>query len=266
MKRLKNFKEAEKYLYSTIPSSYTKKFPGSVGLSRTKKLLESLGNPQEKVNVIHIAGTSGKGSTATMISFILKEKGYKVGLTLSPHVVDIRERVQINNKFLTKEKFTSYLNEIVPFIKKINKQKKGEITYFEVLQVMAYYIFNKEKVDYAVIETGMGGTYDATNTVSNTDKICVITRIGLDHTNILGTNLTDIAKQKAGIIQKGNEVFALKQTKNINNVFRKRAKKVGAKLILVETNKNIKTSLKGEYQKENTNKEKETIKQGKDYY
>jgi len=262
IKKLKDFKEAEKYLYTKIPSSYTKKFPGEVGLKGTKKLLKKLGNPQEKIKVIHIAGTSGKGSTALMISSLLKMSGFKVCLTLSPHIEDIRERVQIENKLISRKKFTKYLNEIIPLIEETNKQEKREITYFEVLQVLAYYAFAKERVDYGVVETGLGGTFDATNVVGREDKISVITKIGKDHVNILGNTIEEITNQKVGIIKKNNLVIYLQQGNVVNTVIKNRALKTNSKTVDVKIKKDlVNLGLEGEFQKENASIAIETYKE-----
>lgn len=249
---LRTFKQAENFLYSQIPSMEKRKFPGEIGLIRTKYLMKLLENPQEKVKVIHLAGTSGKGSTAYLTSHILQELGFKTGLSLSPHLIDIRERFQVNGKFLKKQKFVNYVNQIIPIFEKMKKNYKyGAPTYFELVQAIGFCIYEKEKVDYAIIETGMGGTYDASNVVKSKNKVCVITRIGLDHTRILGSTLAKIVKQKVGIIQKGNPVLALKQRDNVNMVINKRAKKVGTKVFFVNNQKDITTSLKGDFQKEN---------------
>lgn len=248
--KISSFEKAEKYLFNSIPSSYSKKFPAETGIERSKSLLAKLGSPQNKLNVIHIAGTSGKGSTAVMVENILRAHGYSTGLTLSPHIIDMRERFQLGGKLITKAKFLKYLNDLLPHLEKTNEEFEDEVTYFEVLIVLAYYIFFKEKVDFAIIETGLGGTYDGTNTVDSKDKICVITRIGLDHTNILGNTLPEITSQKAGIIKQGNKVFALNQGEELNNIIKTYSQRVGAKLELVEK-ENIQTSLRGEHQKEN---------------
>lgn len=213
--KLSDFESALEYLYSYIPKNQTQTYPGDLGLDRTKKFLKLLDNPQDKIKVIHLAGTSGKGSTAYLISLLLTNMGFKTGLALSPHLVDIRERVQINNALISKEQFVNYLNELVPAIEQVKP------TYFEILTVLAFYIFFKEKVDYAVIETGLGGLYDATNTVNSPDKVAVLTKIGLDHTAILGDTLEKIAIQKAGIVHPGNMVISVEQEPEAQEVIQK---------------------------------------------
>ena len=219
------FDQAQDYLFAHIPKSTGRKFPGEAGLERMRTLAEVLGNPQEKYQVIHIAGTSGKGSTAAMISTMLTSHGFKIGLQVSPHLLDIRERVQINNELLSKEKFVTYLNEIAPHVEKVSRGDCGQVTYFEILVALAYYAFWKEEVVYAVMETGMGGLYDGTNIIQNPEKLAVITRIGHDHTSILGKTLPEITQQKAGIIHQGNMVITVDQPESMLNVIKKAVEK-----------------------------------------
>jgi dihydrofolate synthase/folylpolyglutamate synthase len=216
---ISTFEESLKYLFSHIPKTEMRKFPGELGLARMKFLMDKLGNPQEKYKVIHIAGTSGKGSTATLISCGIQSQGFTVGLQLSPHLLDIRERIQVNNELLSKVKFVQYLNEIIPTIENVSKSELGEVTYFEILVALAYYSFWKENVEYAVIETGMGGLYDGTNVVNRKDKVSVITKIGFDHVGVLGNTLPEIATQKAGIIQEENTVIVAPQDSSVEAVF-----------------------------------------------
>ncbi len=230
---ISSFDQALTYLFSHIPKNEVRKFPGEAGVSRMRALVKELDNPQEKYEVIHIAGTSGKGSTATLISTGLVGQGFNVGLQVSPHLLDIRERIQINNTSIEKGKFVKYLQQIIPAIDKVSKMEWGEVTYFEILVALAYYSFWKEKVDYAVIETGMGGLYDGTNVITNPHKIAVITKIGLDHVSVLGNTVEQIAVQKAGIIHKGNTVIVNEQKKSVLEVFEKKIKQVQATRIQV---------------------------------
>lgn len=199
-------------------------------------MLKLLKNPQNKLKVIHIAGTSGKGSTAHFCSALLHAHGFKTGLQVSPHMRDIRERLQIDGKLPSKKKIMEYFNEILPAIESMQKTALGMPTYFEILVALAFYMFEKESVDYAVIETGLGGLLDATNTVTNKNKISVITKIGFDHTAILGKKLEEIAFQKAAIIQKGNIVLSGAQHKNANTVVEKMAEEKNADLSYVLEN------------------------------
>jgi dihydrofolate synthase/folylpolyglutamate synthase len=222
-----NFKEIEKYLYSRIKDKIDIGYSAGFSLERVKYTLELLGNPQEKIIVIHIAGTSGKGSTASFISKILTAHGFKTGLTLSPHIHDIRERIQINNNLIEQEIFANNFTELLEIFKEVEKSKFGSLSYFEMIISLAYYTFWKENVDYAVIETGLGGTYDATNCISNTDKVCVITRIGYDHMKILGKSLEEIAKNKAGIIGRNQHVVFLSQP-NTNPIFEEKIREMNS--------------------------------------
>lgn len=206
-----NFSEIENYLYSRIKDKIDIGYSAGFSLERVKYTLELLGNPQEKVKVIHIAGTSGKGSTATFISKLLQAHGFRTGLTLSPHINDIRERVQINNRLINRQVFAQYFNEILPIFQEVEISKYSSLSYFEMIICLAYYTFWKEKTDYTVIETGLGGTYDATNCVSNPEKVCVITRIGYDHIKILGDSIEEITNNKVGIIRKYQHTIFLSQ-------------------------------------------------------
>jgi dihydrofolate synthase/folylpolyglutamate synthase len=183
-----------------------------------------------------VAGTSGKGSTCFLLSQILESQNFKVGLHLSPHLLDIRERFQINNKLLTEKKVCQYLNEILPKIEKMNKSTFGQASYFEILVGLAFYIFQKEKVDYAIIETGMGGLYDATNIVKSKEKVSLITKIGLDHIKILGNTYQKIAYQKGMIINNDSINFSESQRDNAKNELIKIAKIKSSQLTFVKNN------------------------------
>lgn len=223
------------------------KFPGELGISRVKSALEKFENPQNKFKIIHIAGTSGKGSTAFILSKALSSLKFKVGLTLSPHVLNIRERIQINNEMISEEDFASLYFEVK------NQIIELSLTYFEILSVMAFVYFRRHSVDYGVIETGLGGIYDASNVIENKNKVCIITRIGLDHTHILGDSLEKIAYQKAGIIGFKNTTFTITQNENILKVFKDRAIQQDAdlKIVSIKNHPKIKIGLIGEYQQEN---------------
>ena len=229
------------YLYSLIPKDKTWVFSGQKGLDRTKYLLTLLGNPQSKLKVIHIAGTSGKGSTAFYTSALLHGLRFKTGLHVSPHLFDIRERVQINNLLISEDEFTSYVDKLKPFIEKTSQSVYGQPTYFEVLVCLAFYIFQDKKVDYAVMETGLGGWYDATNTVDRVDKLSLITSIGLDHTHVLGNTVSKISYQKAKIIIPHGVAIAQENTKIIRNVIKKEAKEKKAHIYFLSTSDMLST-------------------------
>jgi dihydrofolate synthase/folylpolyglutamate synthase len=187
---------------------------GHYKLDRIQALLRHLDNPQEKLKVIHIAGTSGKTSTAYFIRGLIEMTGRRTGLTVSPHITAINERVQIDGMPLEPSRFIAYTNEFMGLV----AQTDLKPTYFELLIAMAFWVFAEEKVDYAIVEAGLGGLLDGTNTVLRPDKICVITDIGLDHTEILGDTIAKITAQKAGIIHAGNRVFVRRQADEILQV------------------------------------------------
>ncbi len=170
-----------------------------LGLNNIKEIMERLGNPQETYKIIHIAGTNGKGSSASMVESALLEAGYKVGKYTSPHILRFNERIVVDKKEISNEEIVELFEEV----KKILGDIKA--TFFEVTTAMMFLHFKRQKVDYAVVEVGLGGRYDATNIVNPVSTI--ITSISLDHINILGDNLYQIATEKAGIIKKGIDVF-----------------------------------------------------------
>ena len=209
---VKTMNDVNEVLERLIPSAATA--TKEYSLERMWKLLAALGNPQDKLRVIHVAGTSGKTSTAYYLAALLKAAGHSVGLTSSPHVDSVRERVQIDGQPLSEVRFVRYFNQFLP----LQEATKLTPSYFECLIAFAYWLFAKQAVDYAVVEVGLGGRKDATNTVSQRGKVCVITEIGFDHTEILGGTLAKIAYQKAGIIQPGNRVFMYEQASEIMTV------------------------------------------------
>lgn len=197
--------EAQDYLLNYSPEKLSGE---TYTLDRMVELMKQLGNPQDKLKVIHIAGTSGKTSTSYFVRGLLEHAGAQTGLTVSPHVISLTERFQIAGKPLSDEKFLTYLHEFLRVVERLDSLGP---TYFELIIALAYWIFEREKVDYAVMEVGLGGGLDATNVAMKPDKICVITPIGLDHINVLGSTVGEIATHKAGIIQRNNVVFSAPQ-------------------------------------------------------
>ncbi len=225
MRQIRNILEAEAELAKYIPK--VRELLGKdITLERMRPLMKALGNPQHKLKIIHVAGTSGKTSTAYYLASLLKQSGKKVGLTVSPHIDSVTERVQINLKPVSETEFRQALGEFLELIKNVDP----EPTYFELMIAFVYWYFAKTKVDYAVIETGLGGLHDATNIAQQSDKVCVITDIGFDHVHVLGKTLAEIAAQKAGIIHPGNQVFAYSQTKEVDDALSERAKQQEAML------------------------------------
>ncbi len=189
-------------------------------LDRMRELLRRMGDPQNAVNVIHIAGTSGKTSTAYFLRGLLEAAGKKTGLTVSPHIESIAERTQIGGRVVSEASYLQYVNE---FQQLVHQWPDISPTYFELVIAFSYWVFAKEKVEYAVVETGLGGLLDATNVVSRADKLCVITPIGLDHTEVLGTTVPEIALQKAGIIQLHNQVVISSENHAVRTIFQQEA-------------------------------------------
>lgn len=176
----------------------TPQYGETTGVERAGKLLELLGNPDKNLKIIHIAGTNGKGSVCSYIDDILKKSGYKTGMFTSPHLVTIRERIQVDGELISREDFTQYFNKVYETARANNLK----LAYFDFFFGAAMLYFDKCKVDYVVLETGLGGSLDATNAVHN-PLCCVITTISLEHTAILGDTIKKIAEQKAGIIKQG---------------------------------------------------------------
>ena len=169
------------------------------GLSVMRRILDVLGHPERRFKSIHLAGTNGKGSVSAALESILRASGARVGLYTSPHFVDVRERVQIQRLPIPPASFARVSRRIRQAEKIIGK----ELTYFEFLTTLAFLYFAEQKVDWAVVETGMGGQWDATNVLPS-PELCVITSIGADHTQWLGKTDRQIAGQKAGIIKSGS--------------------------------------------------------------
>lgn len=180
-------------------------------LQRTQALMAQLGHPQERMPVIHLAGTSGKGSTATILAALLQAHGLRVGLGLSPHVRHLLERIQIDGAPVAESDFVRALNAMTPAITALQASEWGAPSFFEILIALSYNLFAQRSVDVVVMETGLGGRYDATNVVSNPSKIALFTQIDYDHVDLLGNTLSKIASQKAGIIQPHNRVLTYRQ-------------------------------------------------------
>ena len=194
-----SYLEAKNYLEQFIPTPQTTH--NDMQLERIEKLCNLLENPQTQYPIVHVGGTSGKGSTATFTAEILKEAGLKVGLHTSPHLELITERMQINNRPITQAEFIKLVNEFTSILGRIEALYKLIPSYFEILVAMSLIYFARQKVDAAVIEVGLGGMLDATNIIP--PSLAILTNISLDHTNILGKTVYSILKDKMGIIKKG---------------------------------------------------------------
>ena len=218
------------------------RFGMKLGLEVITKLLNKLNNPQNSYKTIHIAGTNGKGSTAAFIASILKESGYKVGLYTSPHLVKFNERIQVNGREITDEELVNYTK----LIKEKTHEANVQPTFFEFTTTMAFLHFQKQKVDFAIIETGMGGRLDATNVLN--PEISVITNISFDHMEHLGEDKLDIAKEKAAIIKENGTVVTVEQDSNVLELFESVCREKNAKLFIVKKKIKPKISMLGEYQ------------------
>jgi dihydrofolate synthase / folylpolyglutamate synthase len=213
---MNRFQDAIDYLYSFV--SYEQKANWdynnkTFNLDRFKEFLTQLGNPQHHSKAIHVAGSDGKGSTCVMIASVLRSMGYKTGLYLSPHLHDIRERIRINDEWISKEAFADWIE----FMQKKNEEHpplpSGYATFFELMTAMAFLHFDCECVDFAVIETGLGGRLDATNVMN--PLLTVITHISKEHTKQLGDSLEQIANEKLGITRPGVPVVIGSQTSSL---------------------------------------------------
>lgn len=222
------------------------KFHIDLGLDRTKRVLELLGNPQDKLRCIQVAGTNGKGSVCAMLEAILRTAGYKTGLYTSPHIFEYTERIKIKEQEISKQSFADYVETVVNTADK----NKIHLTEFEILTVVMFKYFADNSIDIAVIETGLGGRLDATNVLQN--NICsVITHIDYDHTERLGDTKEKIAYEKAGIIKPDSAVV----TSEGYEVIKDKADEAGALFVLaapfVPEDMIEALTLKGQHQREN---------------
>ncbi len=205
-----------------------------LGLERIRLLLEKMGNPQNELNFIHIAGTNGKGSTAKMLSNILSAANYKTGLYLSPYVLDFREQMQIDGEMIAKAEFAECAKYAFSFL---DYEKPNELpSHFEIQTAIAFEWYKRNKCDYVVLEVGLGGSEDATNVIP-APILQIITSISFDHTSFLGDTLEQIATQKAGIIKGGTTVVYPKTPETVVEVIARRCAITGGKYVLPDLDK-----------------------------
>lgn len=209
------------------------KFGMRLGLENSFKLLELLGNPQDKLKFIHVAGTNGKGSTCAFVSNTLKEQGYKVGLYTSPYLETFTERIRLNGENIPKEDVARIITTIKEKIEQMVSEGHPYPTEFEIETAMAFYYYYEQKTDYVVLEVGLGGRYDATNVIKS-PLASVIVSISLDHTGILGDTLGKIAYEKAGIIKEDSIVVVYKQKPEAEKVIKNICKEKNTKYIEVD--------------------------------
>ena len=224
----------------------------NVGVSAYKKditniinICNHLDNPQNKFKSVHVGGTNGKGSSSHMLSSILQESGYKVGLYTSPHLVDFRERIKVNGKMISKEAVEEFMNHNLNFFDRNN------FSFFEMTVGLAFDYFNNENVDIAIIEVGMGGRLDSTNIIN--PILSIITNISLDHMKFLGNNITDIAKEKSGIIKKNTPIVVGETQDKIKSIFIDFASAKSSEIVFADDfiYDNYECDLQGNYQKKN---------------
>lgn len=212
-----------------------------------KYFMDLYNNIDNKLNFIHIAGTNGKGSTVEMINTILIKEGYKVGKFLSPHLIKYNERISINNINIKDKELEELIIELNPKIKEFETKYNQKVTFFELITIISIIYFYRNKVDFVVFETGLGGTYDCTNIIKK--PICsIITSIGYDHMNILGNTKEEIATNKAGIIKENSNTIIFDSEENINNIFINKCKELNNKLIIVNKNNYSNYSYDNNYQ------------------
>ena len=250
-----NYQETVNWMFQQLPmyqhqgaSAYKK------DLTNTILLASHLQNPENNFKSIHVAGTNGKGSTSHMLSSILQEAGYKVGLYTSPHLKDFRERIKINNTEIEEDYVCQFIEKNRLFF------EENDLSFFEMTVGLAFEYFKNKKVDIAIIEVGMGGRLDSTNII--TPLISVITNIGLDHTQFLGTTLPEIAFEKAGIIKSKTPVVVGEYVAETKNVFIKKASESQSTIYFASdlVDETYPSALLGDYQKHNKKTVLQTIK------
>ncbi len=235
-----NYSETLKYLFTRLPM-FQRSGPAAYknNLDNTLKLDELYGHPHKKFRSVHVAGTNGKGSVSHMLAAILHEAGYKTGLYTSPHLKDFRERIRINGEIMPEDEVVKWVNHY----RMNNELWKIEPSFFELTVAMAFDYFASQKVDFAVVEVGLGGRLDSTNII--TPELSIITNIGLDHTNLLGDTIELIAAEKAGIIKKNIPVVIGTMQSNTTAVFRQKAEIENAPIHFADQEYRVSYALKG---------------------
>lgn len=240
------YKETLVWMFAQLPMYQSKGQKAyNAKLDGIRKLSAHLGDPHLKFKSIHVAGTNGKGSCSHMLASILQEAGYKVGLYTSPHLKDFRERIKINGQPASKQYVIGFVQRHFDFL------KSNKLSFFEMTVGMAFDYFAKQRVDIAIIEVGLGGRLDSTNII--TPQVCLITNIGLDHTEILGDTLPEIAREKAGIIKPGIPVVIGEYHEETASVFEAVADEKGAPIYFADAvdESEYETDLLGDYQQQN---------------
>ena len=215
-----DYQTAVKLLDKSVGESVSARFPGR--LDRMRSLLERLGNPERSFRSIHVGGSAGKGSTATMIAAILGATGWRVGLHTKPHLHSVTERARINGSTISEERFATIFEMLVPVIDDMRSCEWGAPSYFELLVALSFVYFAEEKVDAAVIEVGVGGALDGTNVII--PLVSIITNVGTDHRDVLGDTIEQIARDKAGIIKEGIPVVTAAEQPSVLEIIAEAAR------------------------------------------
>jgi dihydrofolate synthase/folylpolyglutamate synthase len=246
-KAFKSYNEALKYLFARTDYEKQERLRYNVttfNLDRMEKLLSSLGNPHKKIPAVHIGGTKGKGSTATMLAKMLESNDYNVGLYTSPHVVHLHERITVNSEMISESEMLGLLNRVYAPVEKMAETDPP--TFFEIMTALAFMHFADVKTDIAVIETGLGGRLDSTNVIR--PKVVGITSLSIDHQDQLGRSLNLIAREKAGIFKRGVPIVTVQQEPEAMRVLKSEALAVKAPLSV--TGKDIDFSYRFETSRE----------------
>jgi dihydrofolate synthase / folylpolyglutamate synthase len=221
-----DFEAAQAYLLATINETVSRRMP--YRLERMRAFMHELGDPQAQYPTVHIGGTSGKGSTSTMIAAALQRSGKRTGLHTKPHLRSMTERARIDGVAISEERFGALLEEMMPAIER-TAQAHGRPTYYETLLALTLFYFAQEKVDVAVVEVGLGGRLDGTNVI--VPVVAVITSVGLDHTDVLGDTIEEIAREKAGIAKPGVPLVIAADNDAAFDIIADEARRVGAPIV-----------------------------------
>ena len=263
-----NYRETENWILNRLPFYQSQGLKAyKPGIDNIRFFVDHLDLNLLDIKFIHVGGTNGKGSTCAYLSSIIQESGYKVGLFTSPHFFDFRERIKVNNKKIEKDFITKFIQENIELIEELN------LSFFELSFGMSLYYYFEQKVDYAVIEVGLGGRLDATNIIN--PILSVITNISYDHTEILGNSLEKIAYEKAGIIKKNTKIIIGERDRKTQNIFIQKADENFSDIIFASDyktdfenseieyqNKNIRTAVQVSKNLNDQNINETTIKKG----
>ena len=254
-KIIKNIEEAEAFL-EKIPQFSGEETGLKYGIDRARLLLECMGNPERELNIIHVAGSNGKGSVCALLDTALRASGFKTGMFTSPHLKNIRERIRFCGKCIDGDDFVRLLNEVIDACEYLREKYPGfNPAYFEYFFVISMLFFKEKKTDAVLLETGLGGRLDATNAVEK-PVLCVITPVSLEHTGLLGNTVEEIAAEKAGIMKPGVPVLVTDEDTRAFQVFKDQAVSTGSPLYIFKkssvsvnaiTDENIDFSLYNEY-------------------